>query len=64
MAHSIRKKALACALLLTGDSIRHVATATGVPRSTVHRWRKEVCIPIWRDVAKKHNMGNLSDILK
>lgn len=39
MAHPIKVKAHALAMLLTGDSPRFVARETGVPLTTVKRWR-------------------------
>ena len=57
MAHSNATKAQACALLLLGNSVRYVSEQTNVPRSTVGRWRQEVVKPIWRDIAKQHNLG-------
>jgi len=39
MAHPIETKAEALVLLLTGESPRYVAKETGVPLTTVKRWR-------------------------
>jgi len=39
MAHSEQTKAAALVLLMTGDSPRYVAKQTGVPLTTVKRWR-------------------------
>lgn len=50
MAHSIHTKAYAMALLLTGDSPRFVARQTGVPLTTVKRWRKREALPLLREI--------------
>lgn len=39
MAHPIETQAKALAMLMLGDSPRYVATQTGVPLTTVKRWR-------------------------
>lgn len=41
MAHPIRIKANALVMLLTGDSPYYVAKQTGVPLTTVKRWRNK-----------------------
>jgi transposase-like protein len=41
MAHPVEVKAQALALLLTGDSPRHVAKELGLPLTTVKRWRNK-----------------------
>jgi len=39
MTYDPPRKAQALALLLTGDTPRYVAKATGVPRTTLRRWQ-------------------------
>lgn len=49
MAHPARIKAEALAMLLTGDSPRYVAKQTGVPLTTVNRWRNKDMKVIMRE---------------
>ena len=46
MAHSPQVKANALTMLMLGDSPRHVAAQTGVPLTTVKRWRN-IDMKIW-----------------
>ncbi len=46
MAHSPHVKANALAMLMLGDSPRYVAEQTGVPLTTVKRWRN-IDMKIW-----------------
>jgi hypothetical protein len=46
MAHSPHVKANALVMLMLGDSPRYVAQQTGVPLTTVKRWRN-VDMKIW-----------------
>lgn len=41
IAHSRQTKARVMALLMAGESVNAVARITGVPRTTVRRWRPE-----------------------
>lgn len=41
MTHAIKTKVMALAMLMIGDSPRHVAAQTGVPLTTVKRWRNK-----------------------
>lgn len=41
MAHTPEIKARAVAMLLTGDTAYYVSKQTGVPLTTVKRWRSE-----------------------
>jgi len=38
MAHPRATKSHACALLMAGGSVSHVAMMTGVPKQTISRW--------------------------
>lgn len=40
MAHSPRAKAQALAMLILGESVTATAAATGIPKQTISRWRK------------------------
>jgi hypothetical protein len=42
MAHSVATQAAVLTALLTGQSIRETARQTGIPRSTVQRWQRQV----------------------
>ncbi len=50
MAHSARTKAAALALLLTGNTPRFVAEQTGVPLTTVKRWRNRDMKQLLREI--------------
>lgn len=39
MAHPLRVKAQAMAMLITGDTVTYVAKVTGVPKQTISRWK-------------------------
>lgn len=39
MAHDLRVQAQVWAMLMTGDTPRYVSAKTGVPLTTVRRWR-------------------------
>lgn len=41
MAHPLQKRSQVYALLLTGSSTRYAAKETGIPLSTVKRWRRQ-----------------------
>ena len=49
MAHSDETKANALVMLLTGDSPYYVAKQTGVPLTTVKRWRNKDMKQILRE---------------
>lgn len=41
MAHSEAAKGRALALLMTGNTVNYVAKETGIPRTTIRRWKYE-----------------------
>lgn len=50
MSHPIKVKAEALALLMVGNSTRHVAEQTGVPLSTIKRWSKNELRQLMREI--------------
>lgn len=40
MAHPARVKAAALAMLICGESVTATATATGIPKQTISRWKR------------------------
>lgn len=50
MSHSPQTKAAALAMLLTGNSTRYVSEHTGVPLTTVKRWRSQEALPLLREI--------------
>jgi hypothetical protein len=49
MAHTGETKARALALLTLGNTPRYVARETGVPLTTMRRWRPEA-MALWSDI--------------
>jgi len=64
MAYTNQQKAAVCAALLLGGGVRSVARNTGIPRSTVSRWRHEIVSPLLRETAQRHNLQPKRDIKK
>lgn len=52
MARSADDRAKVYVMLWTGDSPRHVAQQTGVPLTTVRRWRKPAFALLRQELAK------------
>jgi len=50
MTHSPNTKAQALAMLMLGDSPRYVAQQTGVPLTTVKRWRNHDMKELLREI--------------
>lgn len=50
MSHPIKVKAEALALLMVGNSDRYVSQETGVPLTTIKRWRKNDMRQLMREI--------------
>lgn len=62
MAHSEKTKARALALLMMGNTPRYVAEQTGVPLTTIRRWRPEARA-LWADVLTPADRAQIRDAL-